>query len=66
MNNNEERGQWVDGRERSRVKDNVTLWLCELLCIVLASAVLLLCVLSISGTSLDRMDYRRRKHPERK
>ena len=26
MNNSEKRGQWVDGRERSRVKDNVTLW----------------------------------------
>ena len=26
INNSEERGQWVDGRERSRVKDNITLW----------------------------------------
>ena len=26
MNNSEKRGQWVDGRERSRVKDNITLW----------------------------------------
>ena len=24
--NSEKQGQWVDGRERSRVKDNVTLW----------------------------------------
>ena len=26
MNNSEERGRWVDGRERSRVKDSVSLW----------------------------------------
>ena len=29
MNNSEQQGQWEAGRERSRVKDNVTLWLGE-------------------------------------